>query len=105
MADIEVKVSTDVLKAKAQEIQGQIQHINQEWNKIHQAVKNSKSYWEGDASKMHQKYIADSEDDASKVIKRLQENPQKLLKTAGIFIKTEKELTQMAEALPSDAIK
>lgn len=105
MAGMKIIVSTDVLKAKAQEIQGQMQHINQDWNKIQQTIKNSKSYWEGDASKMHQKYIEDIEDDASKVIKRLQENHEKLLKTAKIFIKTEKEMKEIAEALPSDAIK
>lgn len=105
MAGIKLKVSPDSLKSKAQEIDGQINRVESYWNQISQLIKNSKSYWVGDASDEHQKYRNDVEDDVTQVIKRLREHPKDLLKMADVYEKTESELVKQTSSLPDDVIQ
>ena len=104
MSDFKLKVSPDVLQSKAQELEGQIQNFQNDWKKIKEIIKNSKSYWQGEASDMHQKYEREVQDDVSEVVKNLKEHPKDLLAIAGIFRKTESELTALANELPGDVI-
>lgn len=104
MADIQLKVSPDVLQSKAQEIMGQIGKIENYWNRIHDTVSGSSSYWQGEASDYHRKYLKDNDDDVKKLLKRLKEHPTDLQKMAGIYVKAEETASEAASALPDDVI-
>lgn len=104
MVGIQLKVSPDALKVKADQISGQVQKIENHWQKIYDLVKNSKSYWEGEASDFHRRYLKENDDDAKKLLKRLREHPEDLKEMAGIYEKAEEQAMRMAAVLPDDVI-
>lgn len=104
MAGINLKVTPDTLKAKAQEIEGQISRFESYSNQLAQIIKNSKGYWVGDASNSHQKQFADYQEDITRIIKRLKEHPEDLLKMADLYETAETEAAKIANALPDDVI-
>ncbi len=104
MAGIQLKVTPEVLKAKAQEITTQINKIQADWNKVSTLVENSKSYWEGEASEVHRKLKKEMDDDVVRIIKRLKEHPDDLLKMADIYLDVDRKVTQVISSLPDDVI-
>lgn len=104
MAGIDLKVSPDTLKTKAQEIQSQISRFESYWNQLNQIVRNTKGYWIGDASNSHQSQMSDYEEDVRRLLLRLKEHPNDLLKMAGIYEKVEETAVKSANTLPGDVI-
>lgn len=104
MSDINLKVSQDILKSKANEIQSQIIRLESAWNRLEQLVKNTKVYWIGDASNSHQRQFQDYQDDMRRLLKRLKEHPEDLLKMADVYEKSERSALQIAQTLPEDVI-
>lgn len=104
MAGFILKVSTAELKQKSNEITGQINKIESCWKQIDEIISKSKSYWVGEASDDHQKYRKEVSEDARKVIKRLREHPEDLLKMAGVYEEAEQKAVALAQALPDDVI-
>lgn len=104
MADIVLKVSPDTLKEKASNIQNNIKKIETAWIKIENTMHKTRNYWQGDASKLQQKYRIQIDDDWTYIIKRLKEHPEDLLEMAGVYKEAEKTTTQIANSLPGDVI-
>ncbi len=104
MANIQLKVSPEVLRAKAQEISGQIQMIENNWRRMYDLIQNSKSYWQGEASEYHRKYLKENDEETKKLLKRLREHPIDLQKMAGVYVEAEQKAVQIASALPDDVI-
>jgi WXG100 family type VII secretion target len=104
VAGINLKVSTDDLVQKAQEIEEEISKFESYWNQLLQIVQNSKGYWVGDASNYHQKQIKNYQEDVNRIIKRLKEHPEDLLKMADVYEKSEEMVVKIAQSLPGDAI-
>lgn len=104
MAGIRLKVSTDALKAKAEEISGQIRNIDGGWKQISVLIRGSQSYWQGDAGNQYRKYLKKNDEDVKKLLKRLQEHPIDLQRMAGIYVEAEQEAKQAASVLPDDVI-
>lgn len=104
MASIDLKVSPDTLKSKAQEIQSQISRFESYWNQLDQIVRNTKGYWIGDASNSHQRQMRDYEEDVRRLVLRLKKHPSDLLKMAGIYEKVEETVEKTANTLPGDVI-
>ena len=104
MAGFELKVSPDTLKAKAQEVQGQINAFEKQWNQLSQLVTKTKGYWIGKASDLHQKQYKEYQDDVELVIKRLKEHPVDLMKMAQVYDEHEQKAVAIAQSLPDDVI-
>ena len=101
MSDFYLRVSTDVLKSKADEIKGQIQAIETNWKQLCSIVERSEGYCEGDN---HIKMQKDNEEDVQKIIRRLNEHPVDLLKMAGIYEKAEVAAKALANTLSDHVI-
>ena len=101
---IRLKVSTDVMVNKAGEISEQIATIERNWNKMKILVNNTKIYWQGEASDVHQKNFKQLEEAGDKVLKRLREHPDELLKMADVYTETERTIQSKASSLPQDVI-
>ena len=104
MATIHLKVDTSVMKAKAAQVSGEVQKIEKEWKSLQNTVKKSKSYWQGDASNEHQKYLEEVADDVEKIIRRMKEHPKDLLKMAGIYEGAESGAEALSGKLPDNVI-
>lgn len=99
-----LKVSLDQMKSKSTEVTGQIKEIESNWKELKRVVNGSKSYWQGEASDLHRKYLKESETEVNQIIKRLKEHPSDLLKMLGIYQSAEKQAQQLANSLPEDVI-
>lgn len=102
---IQLKVSPEVLKSQASEITKEINTIERQWSNLKSTVQRSKSYWEGDASQTHQKFITQINNDVEKVLRRLKEHPKDLLQMAKLYNEAEEKAKQLAGKLPEDIIK
>jgi len=103
-SSITIKVTPEILQAKARSISDQISRIERELKTIGDQITASKNYWEGDASNTHQQKYKELQDDISRVIKELKANPTNLLTMAGLYSKTENELQGTANSLPTNVI-
>lgn len=103
-AEFVLKVTPETLKSKAKEITDQISRLETGWNKISTTITNSKIYWEGEASDMHQGYRKEAEPDVKTILKRLREHPTDLLNMANLYEEAEQKATEIANALPTDII-
>ena len=103
--EVNIKVSTEVLRAKADSITSMADIIAERWEELKDTAINSRSYWEGKRNDHHQKQINDISNDAETMIKRLREHPQDLLKMAGIYETTEKDIAGSESSLPADVIE
>ncbi|MBO5303962.1 MAG: WXG100 family type VII secretion target [Lachnospiraceae bacterium] len=104
MADILLKVSLDKMKSKSTELKNQISNIETNWKNLANVVRKSKSYWQGEASDLHRKYLEECEDEMKEILKRLKEHPSDLLIMMGIYDEAEKKAQQLANTLPDDVI-
>lgn len=104
MADIELKVSTGVLKGKAQEIQENIRSFESHFYELARIVQGMGGYWQGEASQVHQKQFVDIRADMQEAIKRLGEHPIHLMKMAGIYEAAEDDSRRETLALPKDVL-
>ena len=104
MAGITIKVSPDVLKAKAVSIDSRIGRVERELKTIKDQIASSKNDWEGDAGNTHQKKYKDLQDEIRTVIRELKAHPKNLLTMAGLYSGTESELQAAANQLPTNVI-
>lgn len=104
MSEITIKVSSAELKSKAREIKKQISVIKQNWESLKKTVENSTTYWEGNASDMHQSKLKKQVEAVERVLKRLGEHPTDLLEMAGIYEEVEETVKQKVTELPTSII-
>ena len=97
-----IKVTPAELKKQADQVKDDINEIERLWEAISDKVEGSKNYWEGDASREHMRIYEDIQDDVEKSIKKLKENPKKLMTMAGIYEEAETNAEAGAEQLPTD---
>ncbi len=104
MAVVRIKVTPDVLRSKANEIQNEIRMIKREWDHISQVVGSEKSYWEGDASTVNTNMHKDIQKSIEKVLTSIAEQPGNLLKIAGVYDSVETNIIDESYSLPEDVI-
>lgn len=104
MAGIQLKVTPDTLKSKAQEVQSQIKSFETQWKQLQDIVTKTKGYWVGEASDLHQKQFKDYKEDVDKILKRLNEHPVDLMKMANVYDEGEAAAIAIAQSLPEDVI-
>lgn len=102
--EMQLKVTPDVLKSKAQEITGQINHLSNDWKAMCNVILKTKSYWEGEASDYHRKAFDENKSDVDQILRRLKEHPKDLLVMAGVYTQAEAEAAKLAASLPDEII-
>lgn len=99
-----IKVNIDELRNQMQAMNTEINKIEQAWRNMESSISRTKSYWEGDASYLHQKYYEEINGDVNQIIKRLKEHPKNLLRIVGVYDKEEDEAVLLS-SLPKDVIR
>ena len=100
--DFVLKVTPEELITAAQDISKQISNVEQAFRNTGNTISNSLSYWEGDASRLHQKKYKDLEPEIAALLEKLKKRPVALLKMAGLYKETETLNTQEAQKLPDN---
>lgn len=103
--DITLKVKTDVLEAKAAEVDSDIRLLENHFSSIQDIVSRSRGYWVGTAGDKARKIFENQKNDTAKVIRRFKEHPTDLLTMAGIYNKAEQSIASQNKELSADAIQ
>lgn len=101
---ISVKVSTQELRAAADNVQNNVSTMQRSFDEMNTIVKNTVSYWEGEGGDYFRTNYDSYKDDVLQVLNRLKEQITDLRQMAGIYEETEKAAASVGSGLPDDAI-
>lgn len=101
---IVLKVTPEVLKSMAGEIEKQIGDISNQFNLIGSDISGTRSFWEGEASDTHKSQYDGLKDDINEAVNRLRNHPVNLLQMAGLYTETESNIQAVAQSLQEDVI-
>lgn len=99
-----LKVTPEILIAKADEVIKDVSSIKQEMETIQQKVEGTKAYWIGEAGDLHRKLYNDQKEDIQDMMRRLDEHPRDLKIIASNYMTTEREVENIANALTDNVI-
>lgn len=103
MGNVTLRVSPEAMRQQALQIQTDVNSIRQQLQYIGDIVLRSTAYWEGEASNSHiSSYNSEIKSRCEEVLRRLYEQPDDLLRMAGIYETTEKEDTEHIMSLPQN---
>lgn len=102
--NVTLKVQPEALRAKAQEVEGDVRTLRQQFDSIQDIVSRSSGYWAGDAGDRARREFSGQKESIAKVIRRFQEHPGDLMAMAGVYDETEKALSQENKKLATDVI-
>lgn len=101
---ITLRVTTDVLKTKASELDTDIKALEKHFGTISDIILRTDGYWIGAAGDEGRKRFNESKAHVDKVIQNFKEHPTDLLVMAGIYDESEKAAISENQALTTDVI-
>ena len=101
---MQFRVSTDILKSRADDARGKISNMQQNFESIADLITETSSYWMGDAGDLFRTVFNSQREEMTTIINRLNEFPDDLLQMAGIYEEGESEASAITEQLPNDVI-
>ena len=100
-----VKVNTDVLITKANEVEDKVKTMRANIQEIEELVEETRNYWIGEGGDAHRKLYETQKEDVEEILNRLAEHPVNLRTVATqVYGGLVDENKSVAEALPGDAI-
>lgn len=101
---MKIRVTTQQLRAAADEASGYIDKVSKQFEQIESIVNATAGYWEGDGQAAFRKSYTDRLEKIEKALRGFQDNVDDLRKIAGIYEVTEEEAAESVEPLLSDVI-
>lgn len=100
-----VKVSTEEMENKANEMNAKIQNMKKSLQQLRGLINKSTSYWQGDAANKYRSAYKSYESEINNMMKKLNEHSSDLLVMAGIYKEAESANDSLANTLPDDVIE
>lgn len=104
MADFVLKVSPEQMLQQADLVKKEAGKVILQFKNVENTVKNSTSYWEGQASDLHCQVFNKISVRFETLSKSLMKRPDDLTKMAGLYNESEQQATQDSAGLPSNII-
>lgn len=104
MDEIRIKVNTALLEEKAGNAEKKINLVRNKFANIEQSVRQSVSYWEGDANEAHRREYEEYKEEIETALARFQENVDDLRRIAGVYDKAAADAENLSGDLPVDVI-
>ena len=101
---IVLKVTPEILKAKAAEIESDAAVLENEFHNIQDMMSKSAGYWNGAAGEKARNIFGAQDEYIQNIMKYLRLYPGKLLAMAGIYEETERKNAELQKKLPTDHI-
>ena len=96
---INLKVTPAEVISVSGEIESLISSLRQNLDEADRAVRSCPHFWEGEASRRHQSDYAAFKERADEAMGRIKEQPNKLLRMAGIYTDAEQANEETASVL------
>ena len=104
LANIEVKVSPEVLVTQAEEVRRLAIDMRSRFEVLEDIMERTKGYWIGDAGELHRKLYKEQKDDVAQMLRRLLEHPDDLLMISENYRAAESKNVHTASVLDADII-
>lgn len=102
--DIRLRVTPEVLKTKAGEVESDIKSLETEFNTIQDIVSRTSGYWIGEAGETARAEFEGQKGDIDTILKRFKEHPVDLMTMAGVYDEAEQSALTENQALETDII-
>lgn len=99
-----VRVSTEEMYRKANEVAGQIRTLQELFDQAGQIVARTQGYWIGEAGELHRALMRAREPDIEAILQRLNGHVNQLEQMAANYVAREEQVAAIAGALPADVI-
>lgn len=104
IGDVQIKVDSAVLKAKADSVSASIRQMAEYFERLETIINRTSYYWIGEAGDLHRKLYKDQKQQIEEMMKRLKEHPKDLVTIAQTYDTAEAEIQSIAAELPGDII-
>lgn len=101
---MDLKVTPEALKQKADEVSKNISQMEKLMAEMESTVKKTEHYWIGEGGNTHRNAYNKRRDAVGEMLRRFKEHPRDLLTMAGIYEQAEAEVVELANELPGDVI-
>ncbi len=105
IGDVHIKVSTDVLNAKAQTVSKSISNMANCFEEMERIVNRTGYYWIGEAGEMHRKLYQEQKNNIEEMLKRLREHPKDLMVISQNYQVADAQAVEIASILTGDVIE
>ena len=105
IGEVRIKVSTEVLRDKAQNVTGSIRSMENCFRDLESIVNRTGYYWIGDAADQHRRIYNEQRESVDEMIKRLKEHPRDLLAISQNYDFAEKQAAEAGSRLPGNIIE
>lgn len=102
--DGHIKVNSDVLLSKAEEVSGLINTVSKAFDEMKDIISNTNNYWIGEAGNAHRRKYTEKQEKINEGIRRLKENVTDLRTMSGVYTQAEAEAMSEASKLISSVI-
>lgn len=97
-------VHPEILRQKSREILSRLREMKTAFEILERAAGRTSSYWVGEAGTACRAYVVNRSPEVEEMLLRLMEHVQELNHMAAVYVKTEQEAEDAANALPADVI-
>ena len=104
-SQITIKVTPEVLLAKADEVSGEIGRMSNAFDTLTAVMARTKHYWIGEAGDLHRSLYEEQREAASNMLQRWRELPADLQLIAQTYTTAENEAKTLTGMLTSDVIQ
>ncbi len=105
IGDIHIKVSTEVLNAKADAVLKNVMVMSDCFDELKNIVNRTSYYWIGEAGEQHRLIYNNQQEDIDEMLNRLKEHPRDLLAISQNYSRVEKAILEETSNLPGDIIE
>lgn len=104
VGDVQLKVKTQDLQARAVSITTNVTAIKNEFRNIEQIINKTSGYWQGSGGDRYRAVYNTYKDNIDEIVKRFGEYAVDLNKIAQVYEQTEQQIESIASDLPDDVI-
>lgn len=102
--DVQIKVDSTVLKAKADSVSDSIRQMEEGFDRLETIINRTSYYWIGEAGELHRNMYKEQKEQIEEMMRRLKEHPKDLVTIAQTYDTAEAEIQVIAAELPGDVI-
>ena len=99
-----LRVDTDVMIAKANEVEQKVKDMKNEFAEMERMINESRNHWIGEAGDLHRNLYYKKKDAIDRIMNKLAQHPVNLREAAKVYVGLATENEQTQSALPTDVI-
>lgn len=105
IGDATIKVSTDVLRAKAEDVSKLVSELENVYSSIERKISTTSTYWIGDAGEQHRNMYKEQKDEVKNMVRRFREHTVELIEMADVYDGVERAVKELGNTLQGDVIE